>query len=134
MKRLYDFGIHLGLAFQLQDDLLDGYGDTAVFGKKTGQDIRDLKKNYLILRALQLATPDQRLALAKLYNDTSVDEDNRVTKVMAIYETICLKPEIDKAITKEFDLAAEALEGIQVPEDLKTPLRELMESLNGRKK
>ena len=134
VKRLYDFGIHLGLVFQLQDDLLDGYGDTAVFGKKTGQDIRDLKKNYLILRALQLATPDQRLALAKLYNDTSVDEDYRVTRVMAIYEVLCLKPEIDKAITKEFDLAADALEGIQTPEDLKTPLRELMESLNGRKK
>lgn len=134
IEKLYRFGIHLGLAFQLQDDLLDGYGDTAVFGKKTGQDIRDLKKNYLVLRALQIAAPEQKKALANLYNDASIDEDTRVVRVMDLYESIRLKPEIDKAIDAEFEKAAQCLDGIQVPEEGKNPFRELMESLNGRKK
>ncbi len=134
IEKLYRFGIHLGLAFQLQDDLLDGYGDTAVFGKKTGQDIRDLKKNYLVLRALQIAAPEQKKALANLYNDASIDEDTRVVRVMDLYESICLKPEIDKAIDAEFEKAAQCLDGIQAPEEGKKPFRELMESLNGRKK
>lgn len=134
IEKLYRFGIHLGLAFQLQDDLLDGYGDTAVFGKKTGQDIRDLKKNYLVLRALQIAAPEQKKALANLYNDASFDEDTRVIRVMNLYESICLKPEIDKAIDAEFEKAAQCLDGIQAPEEGKKPFRELMESLNGRKK
>lgn len=134
IEKLYRFGIHLGLAFQLQDDLLDGYGDTAVFGKKTGQDIRDLKKNYLVLRALQIAAPEQKKALANLYNDASIDEDTRVVRVMDLYESICLKPEIDKAIDAEFEKAAQCLDGIQAPEEGKSPFRELMESLNGRKK
>ena len=63
-EKLYRFGIHMGLAFQLQDDLLDGYGDTAVFGKQTGQDIRDNKKT--LPAAARPATvqrqPRQRLA------------------------------------------------------------------------
>ena len=134
IEKLYRFGIHLGLAFQLQDDLLDGYGDTAVFGKKTGQDIRDLKKNYLVLRALQIADPEQKKALANLYNDASIDEDTRVVRVMDLYESIRLKPEIDKAIDAEFEKAAQCLDGIQAPEEGKKPFRELMESLNGRKK
>ena len=134
IEKLYRFGIHLGLAFQLQDDLLDGYGDTAVFGKKTGQDIRDLKKNYLVLRALQIAAPEQKKALANLYNDASIDEDTRVVRVMDLYESIRLKPEIDKAIDAEFEKAAQCLDGIQAPEEGKKPFRELMESLNGRKK
>lgn len=134
IEKLYRFGIHLGLAFQLQDDLLDGYGDTAVFGKKTGQDIRDLKKNYLVLRALQIAAPEQKKTLANLYNDANIDEDTRVVRVMDLYESICLKPEIDKAIDAEFEKAAQCLDGIQAPEEGKNPFRELMDSLNGRKK
>ena len=62
-----EFGEHLGLAFQLQDDLLDGYGDTAVFGKKTGQDIRDNKKSILPLLALMHGSPEQQKELLTLF-------------------------------------------------------------------
>ena len=134
VERLYTFGIHLGLAFQLQDDLLDGYGDTAVFGKKTGQDIRDLKKNYLVLRALQLCDRRQADELGELFDNTDIDEDERVERVMALYDTLGLKPHIEKAIAEQFTLAADALDGIPVDEGRKTPLHELMETLNGRKK
>ena len=135
VENLYAFGIHLGLAFQLQDDLLDGYGDTAVFGKKTGQDIRDNKKSYLPLLALTIATPDQRQELAALFSaKDNMDEEEKVKKVMELYNAIDLRQAVDKAIADEFAAAKRYLDDIQAEESLKTPLRELMSTLDGRKK
>ena len=134
IEKLYAFGLHLGLAFQLQDDLLDGYGDTAVFGKKTGQDIRDLKKNYLVLRALQLSSRQQANELTRLFGDAALDEDERVVRVMALYDAIGLKPSVEEAIGEEFRAAGECLGRIDADETLKAPLRELTATLVGRKK
>lgn len=135
VERLYRFGIHLGLAFQLQDDLLDGYGDTAVFGKKTGQDIRDNKKTYLPLRALELCNAAQATELRALFADKACDdEEAKVQRALALYEAVGLRAEVEKAIADEFTLAQESLSAIHADEVLKTPLRELMETLVGRKK
>jgi geranylgeranyl diphosphate synthase type II len=135
IEKLYAFGIHLGLAFQLQDDLLDGYGDTAVFGKKTGQDIRDNKKSYLPLLALGIANPDQRKELASLFSaKDNMDEEEKVKKVMAIYDAIGMRQAVEKGITGEFAAAKRYLDDIHAEESLKTPLRELMATLDGRKK
>ncbi len=135
VDKLYRFGIHLGLAFQLQDDLLDGYGDTAVFGKKTGQDIRDNKKTFLPLTARQMADSSQRTDIDTLFADKdNMDEEEKVRRVMALYEAIGLRTAIEEAIAKEFDTAKQYLDSIQADEERKTPLRELMETLNGRKK
>ncbi len=135
VEKLYSFGIHLGLAFQLQDDLLDGYGDTAVFGKKTGQDIRDNKKTYLPLRAMQLCNAAQQNELQRLFaTKDNMDEEEKVRRVMALYDEVGLKGEVEKAIADEFQKAARALDDIQADEPLKLPLRELMDTLNGRKK
>ena len=134
IDNLYSFGIHLGLAFQLQDDLLDGYGDVAVFGKQTGQDIRDNKKTYLYLRALQLATPDQQKELRKHFASTPENSDAKVAAVLGIYQSIGLRSHIEEAIQKEFALAQENLQKVNVAEEKKQPLRQLMEALLGRKK
>lgn len=134
IDNLYNFGIHLGLAFQLQDDLLDGYGDVAVFGKQTGQDIRDNKKTYLYLRALQLATPDQQKELRKHFASTPENSDAKVAAVLGIYQSIGLRSHIEEAIQKEFALAQENLQKVNVAEEKKQPLRQLMEALLGRKK
>ena len=135
VERLYRFGIHLGLAFQLQDDLLDGYGDTAVFGKKTGQDIRDNKKSYLPLLALKKGTAGQAAELRSLFAaKDNMDEDEKVARVMALYEQMNLKQAVDKEIKKEFDAACGYLDAIAAPEEGKKPLRELMETLYDRKK
>ena len=135
VENLYAFGIHLGLAFQLQDDLLDGYGDTAVFGKKTGQDIRDNKKSYLPLLALTIATPAQRQELAELFSaKDNMDEEEKVKKVMELYNAIDLRQAVDKAIAGEFAAAKQHLDDIRAEESLKMPLRELMSTLDGRKK
>ena len=134
IDNLYSFGIHLGLAFQLQDDLLDGYGDVAVFGKQTGQDIRDNKKTYLYLRALQLATPDQQKELRKHFASTPENSDAKVAAVLGIYQSIGLRSHIEEAIQKEFALAQENLQKVNVAEEKKQSLRQLMETLLGRKK
>ena len=135
VERLYAFGIHLGLAFQMQDDLLDGYGDTAVFGKKTGQDIRDNKISFLPLTALKNANEEQRKELLALFAaKDNMDEEEKVRRVLALYQTMNLKNAIGKAIADEFETARKELDGIHADEPRKTPLRELMETLNGRKK
>ena len=135
VERLYAFGIHLGLAFQMQDDLLDGYGDTAVFGKKTGQDIRDNKISFLPLTALKNANEEQRKELLALFAaKDNMDEEEKVRRVLALYQAMNLKNAIEKAIADEFETARKELDGIHVDEPRKTPLRELMETLNGRKK
>lgn len=135
VERLYAFGIHLGLAFQMQDDLLDGYGDTAVFGKKTGQDIRDNKISFLPLTALKNASEEQRKELLALFAaKDNMDEEEKVRRVLALYQAMNLKNAIEKAIADEFETARKELDGIHADEPRKTPLRELMETLNGRKK
>lgn len=135
VERLYAFGIHLGLAFQMQDDLLDGYGDTAVFGKKTGQDIRDNKISFLPLTALKNANEEQRKELMVLFAaKDNMDEEEKVRRVLALYQAMNLKNAIEKAIADEFETARKELDGIHADEPRKTPLRELMETLNGRKK
>lgn len=135
VDRLYDFGIHLGLAFQLQDDLLDGYGDTAVFGKKTGQDIRDNKKSYLPLKALMLCSESQATELCGLFAaKDNMDEEEKVRQVMALYDIVGLRSALEEAIAAEFAEAKRHLDMIHADEAQKLPLRELMETLNDRKK
>lgn len=135
VDRLYDFGIHLGLAFQMQDDLLDGYGDTAVFGKKTGQDIRDNKMSFLPLWALMRANEAQQAELLALFvTKDNMDEEEKVQRVMTIYNAIGLKTAVENNIVTEFEAAKQCLDDIQASESLKTPLRELMVTLQGRKK
>ncbi|MBQ9417938.1 MAG: polyprenyl synthetase family protein [Bacteroidales bacterium] len=134
-ERLYDFGIHLGLAFQLQDDLLDAYGDTAQLGKATGQDIRDNKKTYLMLRALELGTESQTRELRQLFAAGSeVNEEEKVKRTLAIYNEVGLKEGVEKAIDGEFALAAAELDTIGVSAEAKCPLREVLAMLDGRKK
>ena len=135
VEKLYGFGIHLGLAFQLQDDLLDGYGDTAVFGKKTGQDIRDNKKSYLPLLAILKGTPAQADEIRTLYAaKDNMDEEEKVRRVMALYDAMGLKTAVEESISTEFQAAQLCLNDIKADEARKAPFRELMESLNGRKK
>ncbi len=135
LDKIYNFGIHLGLAFQLQDDLLDGYGDTAVFGKKTGQDIRDNKKSYLPLLAVKHCNAEQRDELFSLFAaKDNIDEEDKVRRVMAVYDAVGLRAKVEQDIACEFQEAKQLLDEIQVPEEQKIPLREMMTTLDGRKK
>jgi geranylgeranyl diphosphate synthase type II len=134
IDHLYQFGIHLGLAFQLQDDLLDAYGDTATFGKQTGQDIRDNKKTYLYLQALQHADPAQQAELRSLFSSTPADSDDKVSRVLAIYHQLGIRRQVEDSIQQQFLLAQQHLDAIRVDDSQKTPLRQLMDTLFDRKK
>lgn len=134
VQNLYDFGIHLGLAFQLQDDLLDAYGDVAVFGKMTGQDIRDNKKTYLILKALEKGNAEQQKELRALFTSIPEDSETKVARVLEIYSELGIREEVEIAVQEEFSKAQQHLENIAVREEQKRPLREMMEMLLGRKK
>lgn len=134
IEHLYRFGIHMGLAFQLQDDLLDAYGDEATFGKKTGSDIRDNKKTYLFLRALQTASPEQQETLWKHFTSTPADTTQKVDEVLRIYHTIGIRSEVEQAINTQFAEAQKELSEVHVSEDAKRPLKDLMDTLLGREK
>jgi len=84
-KLIYDFGENIGMAFQLQDDLLDAFGDTSVFGKLTGGDIRTNKRTYLFIKALEIAQEEDRKRLTDLYTIVEEDNDEKVKEVLAIF-------------------------------------------------
>lgn len=134
IEHLYQFGIALGLAFQLQDDLLDAFGDVAVFGKQTGQDIRDNKKTYLYLRALEKGSAQEVQELRDIFASTPENSDAKVARVLEIYRHLGIKEEVENTVEMEFSKAQRSLDAIAVGEDKKRPLQELMEALLGRKK
>ena len=135
VEKMYEFGMHLGLAFQMQDDLLDGYGDTAVFGKKTGQDIRDNKISFLPIMALLSSNNSQRNELLKLFaSKNNMEEEEKVHRVLDIYEDLNLREKVEHNIDFEFSATKRKLDEVNASEELKKPLRELLETLNGRKK
>ena len=87
-----------------------------------------------MLRALQLSSRQQADELTRLFGDATLDEDERVVRVMALYDAIGLKPSVEEAIGEEFRAAGECLGRIDADEARKAPLRELTATLVGRKK
>jgi len=84
-KQIYSFGENIGMAFQLQDDLLDAFGDTSIFGKKTGGDIRTNKKTYLYLKALEISNEKDRERLKELYSINDEDNQEKVKEVLELF-------------------------------------------------
>ena len=134
IQHIHQCGIHLGLAFQLQDDLLDAYGNVATFGKQNYQDIRDNKKTYLYLKALELSSPEQQAELRSLFAQTTDDPTAKVSRVLDIYGRLNIQDTVAQAVSNQFQLARLHLDAIQVPETKKAPLRQIMETLLNRKK
>lgn len=131
--QLYDFGLQLGLAFQLQDDYLDVYGDPAVFGKKVGGDILCNKKTYMLINALQRADDAQRQELLMWINAQDYEPAQKVAAVTALYDAIGIKQLCHEKIEEYFQAANESLDKVHVPEERKEVLRAFARSLMGRK-
>lgn len=83
---LYDFGLNIGLAFQLQDDYLDAFGDPATFGKQVGGDIIENKKTYLYLKAIEFAEPQDKLQLTQLFSIQPSDPSDKIQSVKRLFE------------------------------------------------
>ncbi len=132
--RLYHVGEQLGLAFQLQDDLLDVYGDPKVFGKAIGGDITSNKKTYMLINAVNRANPEQRQELERWINATQFDRQEKVAAVTRLYNEIGIRELCEAKINYYFEQARQTLNAVQVPEYRKTPLREYMKELLHRNK
>jgi len=130
-KHLYEFGRKLGIAFQIQDDYLDAYGNAADFGKEVGGDIKQNKKTFLLLHALQVANAEQKAQLDLLLENNDVD---KVEKVLSIFDACGVGAWAENLKTKYMDEALAHLESIAVVEVRKQPLIELANYLMNRNK
>lgn len=131
---IYQYGIYIGLAFQLKDDLLDVYGDDITFGKKIGGDIRENKKTYLYLKALQDANPQQKQKLLHYFSSTDFDETEKFNAVKEIYQEIDIQSKTAERIQDYVTLAMKELDRINISEEKKQPFRDLAIELSSRKK
>ena len=127
-RRIYRFGTDFGLAFQIQDDLLDTYGDPDTFGKEIGGDIAEGKKTFLLITAYNALDEDGRRRLdAELASD--LDRGEKLARVRAIYDSVAVRESAGRAIKHYYDKAMEMLDTIDRPEESKSALRELAEKL-----
>lgn len=120
---LYKFGEQIGLAFQLQDDLLDVYGDPAVFGKAIGGDIVSNKKTYMLINAYRLADGRQREELRRWVTATDFNRDEKVAAVTRIYDELDIRGLCETRINSYFDSASKYLDAVGVDEERKAQLR-----------
>ncbi|MBP5190174.1 MAG: polyprenyl synthetase family protein [Bacteroidales bacterium] len=132
IEALYNFGIDTGLAFQLRDDLLDAYGDTATFGKQTGTDIKDNKKTYLFLRAIEKGSDRQRQRLQELFSTTPDNPEEKISEVIDIYNQLDIRSDVEQHIAQLHKKAMQELDRTNRQDTAKQPLRELACSLLDR--
>lgn len=130
IDNLYKFGIDIGLAFQLMDDLLDVYGDSASFGKRIGGDILCNKKTYLLISALQ--DQAEKDNLLSWLNKEQFDEEEKIKAVTAIYNRIGVKETVEAVVQQYYDKAIEALRKVKVDEAYKKELYDLAKMLKIR--
>ena len=135
IQHIYDFGIALGMSFQLQDDILDLYSDVETFGKRHGGDIADNKKTYLYLKALELASEKDRKRLQHLFTlRIDHEEEEKIKDVKAIYDRLNVKEVVEQVIADYDRKALQALDAIGLPDERKVHLKTYAELLSGRKK
>ena len=134
VENLYKFGERIGLAFQLQDDYLDVYGDPKVFGKKIGGDITSNKKTYMLINALNKANARQRKELEKWIGCRSFDRDEKVAAVTALYSKIGVDKMAIDCINRYFDEANKYLAAVNLPEARKTELTAYAQKLLHRQR
>ena len=134
IKNLYKFGEQLGLAFQLQDDLLDVYGDPAVFGKAIGGDITSNKKTYMLINAINRATPAQREELMRWIAAVDFNREEKVQAVTALYDQIGIRQLCEQKINFYFDECRKYLAKVSVSDERKQMLLDYTDEMMKRRK
>lgn len=129
---LYDFGVNLGLAFQLKDDLLDVYGDPLRFGKNIGGDILCNKKTYLVIKAFEHANTDQKALLSDWFTRETFDPQEKIAAVTRLYNEIGVKALCENRIVEYSKRASESLNRVNVPAENKQELETMMNELMHR--
>ncbi len=133
VKNLYEFGQKLGLAFQLQDDYLDVYGDPAVFGKKIGGDICCSKKTYMLITALERAQGETKKELERWIAAEQFDKEEKIAAVTAIYNKEGIAEACQEQINRYYDEGLQYLEKVSVDASLKENLKQYVGKLMNRK-
>ncbi len=134
ISHLYAFGRNIGIAFQLQDDILDTFGEPEKFGKKPGGDIVQNKKTFLLLKALQIAPAEDKQALKQWIADPTADESEKIKAVTAILHRADI-PNLAQKEKEKYRKAAEVhLVALEGSEAAKAPLFALMEKLVERER
>ncbi len=132
-QKLYDFGVKMGLAFQLQDDWLDVYGDPKVFGKNIGGDILCNKKTYMLITALEQADEDQRKELERWLTATYFIPAEKISAVTTLYNNIGVGKRCEEMVEAYYSDGLAVLDSIALPEERKQALKDFACSLMNRK-
>lgn len=130
---IYDFGLNLGLAFQLQDDYLDAFGNPETFGKQVGGDIIENKKTYLYLKAIEFSSDEDKKQLMHLFSIQPEDNSAKIASVKEIFNSSGASSATQKAIQDYTFKAFETLRNISIDNEKKDILRSFGENLMGRK-
>ncbi|MCX6322258.1 MAG: polyprenyl synthetase family protein [Bacteroidia bacterium] len=133
-KQFYEFGRNLGLAFQIQDDLLDIYGDIKVFGKIPGGDIISNKKTFLLVKAFELASYDQHKKLQEQFALKEFDPETKVKTVIDLYDQLNIKDVTETLANDYISIAFNLLDKIGAVKERKNELAQITCSLIGRNK
>lgn len=131
-EAIYQYGRLLGIAFQLQDDYLDAFGDPETFGKQAGGDIIENKKTFLYLKTLELAGSSEALQLEHLYSISPAENSGKIEAVKALFESSGAAELTRKEIEIYTDKAFRILDKIELPEAKKAPLRKFGQMLMER--
>ena len=129
VNNLYILGERLGLAFQLQDDLLDVYGNPDVFGKAIGGDIMSNKKTFMLISALNRADDKQRKELEQWISTKDFNRAEKVRAVTSLYDQIGIRQLCEEKIKHYFDESRKSLDLIQLPAERKQMLSDYMDEL-----
>ena len=133
-RALYEVGIQLGLAFQIQDDLLDVYGDEKTFGKPIGGDIINAKKTLLLLYTLEQLKDKELARLQEILTFTPDERSHYIDEVRALYDQAGTRSYAESKIARLTEAAYQGLEGLPLSEEGRTLLLTLFHTLSGRTK
>jgi geranylgeranyl diphosphate synthase type II len=133
-EQLYNFGINIGLAFQLQDDLLDTFGNQATFGKRIGGDILSNKKTFLLIKALESASAEIKTELLEWLEKTEFNDEEKIKSVTKIYNQLKIREKVQQKIDFYFQKASVIYAGIPVDDSRKKILLKLSNNMLNRVK
>lgn len=130
---LYDYGIHIGLAFQLQDDLLDVYGDPKTFGKNIGGDILCNKKTFLLINALSAASEEQRQVMEDWMARKTYDAQEKIAAFASLYDDLSIRDLTERRIEDYYRMADEDLARLSIAPETLSVLKGTCDRLMKRK-
>jgi len=130
-QKIYEFGLKLGLAFQIKDDYLDCFGDEKTFGKRIGGDILMNKKTYLLITGLNSADQDAKKAIYTLFNEK--DEEKKIARMISIYDELGVKEKTYLKMEELYNQSLESLSQLSISENAKENLHKLAEMIYHRK-